>query len=43
MRKIIRAAQTEPFIEREDDDMIICRCEEITKGEIRRAEYLAAA
>ena len=39
MRKIIRAAQTEPFIEREDDDMIICRCEEITKGEIRRAVY----
>ena len=39
MRKIIRAAQTEPFIEREDDDMIICRCQEITKGEIRRAVY----
>ena len=23
----------------EDDDMIICRCEEVTKGEIRRAIY----
>ena len=24
------------FIPQADDDMIICRCEEITKGEIRR-------
>ncbi len=39
MRKVIRVANTEPFVEREDDDMIICRCEEITKGEIRRAVY----
>ncbi|MDR0905312.1 MAG: (2Fe-2S)-binding protein [Oscillospiraceae bacterium] len=22
-----------------DDDMIVCRCEEVTKGEIRRAIY----
>lgn len=27
------------FISQPDDDMIICRCEEITKGEIRRAVY----
>lgn len=27
------------YIEAEDDDMIICRCEEITKGEIRRAVH----
>lgn len=39
MRKMIRVANPEPFVEREDDDMIICRCEEITKGEIRRAVY----
>lgn len=25
------------FIPQPDDDMLICRCEEITKGEIRRA------
>lgn len=39
MAKIIRTAATEPFVEMHDDDMIICRCEEITKGEIRRAVY----
>jgi len=27
------------FIPEKDDDMIICRCEEITKGEIRRAVH----
>ena len=27
------------FIPSADDDMIICRCEEITKGEIRRAVH----
>ena len=27
------------FIPMEDDDMIICRCEEITKGEIRKAVH----
>lgn len=27
------------FIPAEDDDMLICRCEEITKGEIRRAVH----
>lgn len=25
------------FVQMPDDDLIICRCEEITKGEIRRA------
>jgi len=39
MIKVIRVAKIEPFIEKEDDGMIICRCEEITKGEIRRAVY----
>ena len=28
-----------PFVPGVDDDMIICRCEEITKGEIRRAVH----
>lgn len=27
------------FKPREDDDVIICRCEEITRGEIRRAVH----
>lgn len=27
------------FLPEEDDDMIICRCEEITKGEIRKAVH----
>jgi len=27
------------YIAQPDDDMIICRCEEITKGEIRKAIY----
>ncbi|MCI8609879.1 MAG: (2Fe-2S)-binding protein [Firmicutes bacterium] len=26
-----------PYVPEADDDLIICRCEEITKGEIRRA------
>lgn len=27
------------FVPAEDDDILICRCEEITKGEIRRAVH----
>ncbi|MGN0643173.1 MAG: (2Fe-2S)-binding protein, partial [Huintestinicola sp.] len=27
------------FVPQTDDDMIVCRCEEITKGEIRRAVH----
>ncbi len=27
------------FEEKEDDDIVICRCEEITKGEIRQAVH----
>lgn len=27
------------FVPGPDDDLVICRCEEITKGEIRRAIY----
>lgn len=39
MSKIIRTKAAEPFLPQADDDLIICRCEEITKGEIRRAVY----
>ena len=40
MSKILnRVKQYLDFVSLPDDDMIICRCEEITKGEIRRAVY----
>lgn len=39
MAKLIRTRHTEPFEEKPGDDMIICRCEEITRGEIRRAVH----
>ena len=32
-----RRLSPEPFKPEPDDDMIVCRCEEVTKGEIRRA------
>ena len=28
-----------PYVPGPDDDMIVCRCEEITKGEIRKAVH----
>lgn len=34
-----RARDIGTFVEGPDDDMIICRCEEITKGEIRKAVH----
>ena len=34
-----RSRDIGPFVEGPDDDMLICRCEEITKGEIRRAVH----
>ena len=39
MTRVERNAAQEPFKPRCDDDMIICRCEEITRGEIRRAVH----
>lgn len=39
MPKIIRTAATAPFVARPDDDLIVCRCEEITRGEIRLAVH----
>jgi NAD(P)H-nitrite reductase large subunit len=36
---IVRTRRDKPFVAQPDDDMLICRCEEITKGEIRRAIY----
>lgn len=34
-----RSKTLKEFVPADDDDMIICRCEEITKGEIRRAVH----
>ncbi len=39
MKKLDRSAQIGAFVPETDDEMIICRCEEITKGEIRRAVH----
>lgn len=40
MSKIIdRSKDIGTFVPHDDDDMLICRCEEITKGEIRRAVH----
>ena len=40
MSKIIdRSKDLGEFVPQPDDDMIICRCEEVTKGEIRRAVH----
>ncbi len=34
-----RSKDIGPFVPAPDDDMILCRCEEITKGEIRLAVH----
>ena len=34
-----RSRDIGPFVPGADDDMLICRCEEITKGEIRQANW----
>ena len=34
-----RLASNEVFVPQPDDEMIICRCEEVTKGQIRKAVY----
>lgn len=40
MSKIMDRNRTEvEFVSQPDDSVIICRCEEITKGEIRRAVH----
>ena len=28
-----------PYVEANDDNMLVCRCEEVTKGEIRKAVH----
>ncbi len=34
-----RSSDIGVFLPMPDDDMIVCRCEEVTKGEIRRAVH----
>ena len=34
-----RTVQLGEYVPESDDDRIICRCEEVTKGEIRRAVH----
>ena len=34
-----RSRDIGPFVPQPDDDMLICRCEEITKGEMRKAVH----
>ena len=34
-----RSRDIGPFVPGPDDDMLICRCEEVTKGEIRKAVH----
>lgn len=38
-KKHDRSIKLGPFLAQADDDMVICRCEEVTKGEIRRAVH----
>lgn len=39
MSMVDRTRDIGPFIPGPDDDLLICRCEEITKGEIRQAVH----
>lgn len=41
MSKIIdRSIDIGEFVPRPDDDIIICRCEEVSKGDIRKAVHM---
>jgi len=38
--KIIdRSIDLKPFVSEKDDEMIVCRCEEVTKGQVREAVH----
>ena len=39
MEILDRSRDLGPFVPGPDDEMLVCRCEEITKGEIRRAVH----
>jgi NAD(P)H-nitrite reductase large subunit len=37
MAVIVREKTTRPFISHPDDHMLVCRCEEVTRGDVRKA------
>jgi len=39
VRELYERKDIGPFVERDGDDVILCRCEEVTRGEIRRAVH----
>jgi NAD(P)H-nitrite reductase large subunit len=39
MAVIVREKNTNPFVSQIDDDMLVCRCEEVTKGDVRKAVH----
>lgn len=34
-----KLAEIGPFVTHADDEMLVCRCEEVTRGELRRAVH----
>ncbi|MDR1245447.1 MAG: (2Fe-2S)-binding protein [Clostridiales Family XIII bacterium] len=39
MPVIVREKAEKPFVPKPDDDLLVCRCEEVTKGDIREAVH----
>lgn len=39
MAIIVREKNTTPFVAQQDDDLLVCRCEEVTKGDVRKAVH----
>jgi bacterioferritin-associated ferredoxin len=39
MAVLVRKKSEKPFLAEPDDGMVVCRCEEVTQGEIRRAVH----
>jgi len=37
MAVIVREKTIKPFVAKPDDDLLVCRCEEVTRGDIRKA------
>jgi NAD(P)H-nitrite reductase large subunit len=39
MTIFVRERHERDFLAADDDDLLVCRCEEVTKGDVRRALY----
>jgi NAD(P)H-nitrite reductase large subunit len=39
MTVIVREKSTDSFVPQAEDNMLVCRCEEVTKGDIRKAVH----